>query len=206
MLHTPTPSPTPTPMPTPTPTATPTPGSAPSESSTVTVSDNSATVDQGSTTGVKVTVSGSSLQNGAKLNVTSTDYGGNQPSGTGAVSVNGAHFYDVQVSASSGVLGSDVTVTVSISNPTFTSSSVIEYWNGSTWVSAATTFTAPDTVSGAIPASALTETPILVGTPKSNAPTLNITYLSIIAAVAAVLVILAVVFLVKKRNPQKTVN
>jgi YVTN family beta-propeller protein len=119
--------------PTPTPTTTPTsssPSHVSSATSTATVSDNSATVDQSATTGVNVTVSGLSLKDGTEVNVTSTDYGGNQPSGTGTVSVSGAVFYDVSVASSSGALSSDVYATVSILNPSFTSSSVMEYWNG----------------------------------------------------------------------------
>jgi hypothetical protein len=151
------------------------------------VSNHSATADQSATTGVNVTVSGSSLQNGAQLNVTSTNYGSNQPSGTGAVSVSGAVFYDVSVTASSGTLGSDVSVTVNISNPAFTSNSVIEYWNGNAWVSVATTFTAPDTVSGTIPASALTGTLIAVGT--SNLSTTSSSTVSVYVVVVAVAII-----------------
>jgi hypothetical protein len=168
------------------------------------VSNHSATADQSATTGVNVTITGSSLQNGAQLNVTTTYYGDKQPSGTGTVSVNGAVFYDVHVTSSSGAIGSDVNVTVSISNPTFTSSSVIMYWNGNTWVSVATTFTAPDTVSCTIPASALTGTLIAVGAPpKSSAValTLSATSMTIIAGIIiAVVVILSSLFVYMRKR------
>jgi outer membrane protein assembly factor BamB len=137
-----------------------------SATSTATVSDNSATIDESATTGVSVTVSGSSssLPNGATVTLTSTDYINNQPSGTGPAPVGGAVFFDISVTSSSGPLGSGVDVLVSITNPGFTSASVIEYWNGAEWVQVIpTTFTPPDTVSGTIPASALDGTPIVVG-------------------------------------------
>jgi cobalamin biosynthesis Mg chelatase CobN len=160
------------------------------------------------TTGVNITVSGSSLQDGTQLTAASTDYGDKQPSGTSAVSVSGAVFYDINVTSTSGALSTGVSVTVSISDPSFTSASVIEYWNGNSWVSVATTFTAPDTVSGIIPASALTGTPIVVGIPKASTveSTLSATSLSIIIAiVVVVVVILGLLFVyVRKRKSKKT--
>ena len=170
LTATPPPTPSPTPVPTPTttskPALTPTPSPTPTPlaiaNSTATVSGNSATVNQTATTGVSVTVSGSSLPNGATVNVTSTDYGSSQPQGTGTISVGSAVFYDVKVTSSSGALGSGVSVTVSISNPSFSSASFLMYWDGSSWVSVATTFTAPDTVSATLPASALGGTLIAV--------------------------------------------
>ncbi len=122
----PSPSPTPTPSHAPTPTVT----VAPSANSVATVSGNSATADQSATTGVSITVNGSSLQDSTQLNVTSTNYGKNQPEGTGAVQVDAAVFYAVDVISNGGALSSDVAGTVSISNPSFNSASVIEYWNG----------------------------------------------------------------------------
>ena len=162
-----TPSPTPTSKPMLTPTPSPTPIPVATANSTATTSNNSATVNQTATTGVSVTVSGSSLPNGAQVIVTSTNYGSSPPSGTGNVTISGAVFYDVKVTSSSGALGSDVSSTISITNPSFTDSSVIEYWNGNSWVSVATTFTTPDTVSGTIPASELTGTLLAVGIPKT---------------------------------------
>lgn len=195
-----TPSTSPTQSPTPTPTPTPNPAVISTATSTATVTQNSATVDQTSATGVNVTVSGSSLQEGARLNVTSIYYGDNAPQGTGAVSVNGAVFYDVRVTSSSGALSSSVSVTVSLTNPDFTSASVIKYWNGNTWVAVATTFTAPHTVSGKFPASALTGTPILVGVPKASTP-ISFALIIIVSAVVAVVLILGVVFVYVKKRP-----
>jgi hypothetical protein len=196
------------------------PSPAPSATSTTTISDNSATVDQSATTGVSITVSGSSLQDGAQINVTSTNYGDNQPEGTGAVPVDAAVFYAVDVISNGEALSSDVSGGLSISDPSFDSARVIEYWNGNAWMSVATTFTAPDTVSciiramsaisanahAAIPASALTGTPILVGTPKSSASTLTLSATSlaiIIAVVVAIVVVLGMIFVYMRKQKAK---
>ncbi|MGA2386083.1 MAG: protease pro-enzyme activation domain-containing protein [Candidatus Bathyarchaeia archaeon] len=195
-------SPSPTPAPTQTPLPSPTPTQEPTVTSTATVTDNSATADQSSTTGVNVTVKGPSLQDGTQLNITTTDLGDTQPAGTATVSVDGAVFYDVEVSSSSGSLGSDISVTVAMSNPGFTRASVIEYWNGETWVSVATTFTAPDTVSGTVPASALTASIFSVGTPKQNPTTSTPTAFLLIAisiVVAAIVIVSVTLIYVKKR-------
>jgi hypothetical protein len=200
------PLPTQAPTPTPTPTLTPIPSPVSSTTSTATVSNNSATVDQSATTGVIVTVSGSLLPDGTQINVTSTDYGSSQPSGTGAVSLSRAVYYDISVTSSSGTLSSNVSVAASISNPSFTSASVIEYWNGNSWVLVATTFTSPDIVSGTIPASALTGTPIVVGTLKpSTALTVGATTLLMIVVVliAAVAVVLGILFDNRKKRKAK---
>ncbi len=140
------------------------------------VTSGSVTVDQSASTGVSATVTGTSLQNGETLDVNSAYYGSNQPSGTGAVSVGGAVFFDVAVSQAGGAaLGSDVTVTVSFTDPSITSSSVIQYWDSasSSWVQVVTTFAAPDTVSGSIPADDLTGTTIAVGY-SSNVPSVTV--------------------------------
>ncbi len=203
-VTTPAPTPSPTAAPTPTaaatastkPTALPTPTPTPSTiqgssaASTATVTDNTAIVNQTARTGVYATISGSSLQDNTQLNVTSAYFGSSQPQGTGAISVGKATFYDVQVTAGSGSLNADVQATITITNPSFTSASVIEYWNANTWVSAATKFAAPDTVTCTIPASALTGTPIAVGTPKTGA-TANSDTQEIIVGVAAGLAIAA---------------
>ncbi len=196
-----TPESTPTPGPTATPEQTPTVTPPPSASSVATVSDNSATVDQISTTGVSITASGSSLQDGTQIDVSSTNYGGNQPEGTGIVPVDPIAFYLVNVTSNGGALGSEVSGAVSVSNPSFNSDSVIEYWSRNNWTSAVTTFTAPDTVSCIIPASDLAGTPILVGNPKSSTSpsALGATSLLIIAVIA-IIVIFGILFVYLRKR------
>jgi hypothetical protein len=194
------------------------PSPAPSATSTTTISNNSATVDQSTTTGISITVNGSSLQDGAQLNVTSTNYGDNQPEGTGTVPVDAPVFYAVDVISNDEAVSSDVSGTLGISDPNFDSASVIEYWYGNDWMPVATTFNPPNTVSCiigvisgtnetvAIPASALNGTPILVGTPKSSAfaLTLSATSLAIvIAIVIAVIVVLGMIVIYMRKRKAK---
>jgi hypothetical protein len=172
------------------------------DSSVATVNGNSATVDQSLTTGVSVTVSGSSLPNSAQVTVASIDYGGTQPPGTSVVSVGGSFFYDVSVTSSSGPLGSDVNAVLSIRNPSFAHlpGFLIQYYNGNAWVSVPTTFTAPETLSATIPASALNGTPILAGIPSPgrspNPLAINFgsaAFILIVVAVAVVIIVAVVI-------------
>ena len=177
---------------------------APNATTDITVSNNSATVDQSVKTSVSVVVSGSSLQDGTQLKVTSTNYGDNQPEDTGIASFDAIAFYGIQVVPNVGALNSDVFGDIAISNPSFNSSSIMAYWNGMNWISVATRFTTPDTVSGTIPASALAGTTILVGTKKSNDSTspISVSLLIAIAVVIAItVVVLGALFVyVKKRK------
>lgn len=136
-----------------------------SATNTITVTGGSASVDHTSTTGVSVSVSGSSVQDGTVLNITSENYGATQPSDTGAlqINVNAIAFYDVLVSSSTQI-GSDAMVVISFTNPAFTAQdNFMSYWNGNSWVTVASYFTAPHTITGTFPASALTGTRIVVG-------------------------------------------
>ncbi len=132
---------------------------------TTTVSGNSATVDQTDQTGVSVTVSGSSLSDGSQVTVTTQNYGMSSPAGlTGALGV-GTTFFDVQVlKTAGGTFGSDVFVTVSLTDPSFTSDMQILYWNGAGWAAADDEHFdfATSTITGTIPASALSGTPVAV--------------------------------------------
>jgi hypothetical protein len=102
---------------------------------------------------------------------------------------------------------------MSISNPSFTNASIIEYWNGNEWVSVASTFTAPDTVSGTVPASALTGTPIVVGTSKQNSTSwtsmIEVTFALIAGLIIAAVAIAQLMLIAKNRKrslPASTVH
>jgi hypothetical protein len=145
--------------------------------SSTSVLGGSATVDQTAVTGVSVSVSGSSAPDGTSVTVTSSNYGTTQPTGTGVLQVGQVLFYDVQISSSTS-LGSNAMVSVSITSPLFTvQNSVMSYWDASTssWISVATTFIAPDTVCGIIPASDLTGTPIMVHVPIHDVAVTDVT-------------------------------
>jgi YVTN family beta-propeller protein len=195
-----------TPSLTPMPTFSPSNATVQSGTCTTIITNNSATIDMYSTTGVSITIYGSLLQDGTQINVTSTYYGGNQPLRTGIVSLNKAAFYDICVTLSSGTLSSDVYANVTISNPNFTNASVIEYWNGNGWVSISTMFSQLNMVSGTISASALTGTPIVVGilktdnSAKSNLLDLIIGAMAGIAAAAIAITVLRFAMENRKRK------
>jgi hypothetical protein len=150
------------------------------------------------------------LQNGTVINAASADYGDEQPNGTGVISVGVAVFYDVSVASNNGALGSDVYASVSITNPSFTGADVMEYWNGTSYVSVATTFAAPDTVTGTFPASALSGTPIVVGTAKTvtsfRLSLLELIYGFAIGLTIAIFTIGALMFMLKAKKRKASVE
>ncbi|MGA2385847.1 MAG: hypothetical protein ABSG33_04880 [Candidatus Bathyarchaeia archaeon] len=170
-----------------------------------TVQGGSVTIDESSTTGVSATIStptGTPLPDGTQIDVNSASYGSTPPAEVTTpppISITGggtAIYYDVSVSQGGGApLGSNVNVQVSFTDPSITSSSTIAYWDASTssWIQVTpTVFTAPDTISGSIPASALTGTPIVVGSPQPVfvAPEYSIgALLAVIACFAAFIAI-----------------
>jgi DNA-binding beta-propeller fold protein YncE len=140
--------------------------SYPNEIIVQTAKSGSINVDQTAMTGINAAITQSAIPDGTTLKVTTINYGTNQPDGTASVMSNGAIFYDVQVVPNSGpALDATINVVVSISDNSFTASSILYYWNGNAWTPATDQhFTAPNTLTGSVPASALTGTPIMVGT------------------------------------------
>jgi hypothetical protein len=155
-------------------------------------------VDQTATTGVSVSISGSSASDGTPVSITSTDYGSANP-GVGAVSLGYAVYYDVRVQ---GISDGMATITFTgISNQM-----LMLYWNGAQWVLASDITSLGDTITGTIPVSALTGTPIAVGTLKSSTTelTLSATSLSIIIVmIVAVVIILCMLFVYMKKRKAK---
>jgi hypothetical protein len=65
---------------------------------------------------------------------------------------------------SSSPLGSNAMAVVSITNPNFSAQDdAVSFWNGSSWVTVASQFIAPDTVRGIFFVSTLPGTPIMAG-------------------------------------------
>lgn len=128
-----------------------------------TIQGGMASADQSSLTGVSVQITGSSVQSGTQVTITSTDLSG-QPSGTGGISLTGAGFYDVQVTSSQALgFGADATICITSSGASQQTNSM-EYWDGQSWVAAAGVTVNGDTVCGTVPVSALAGTPIAIGT------------------------------------------
>ncbi|MGI0090274.1 MAG: hypothetical protein ACREBS_01065 [Nitrososphaerales archaeon] len=131
-----------------------------------TLQGGSADIDQMSTTGVYVQISGSSAPDGTLVTVASSDLSG-QPSGTGNVQLGGESFYDVQVSQN---LGSGAFATICINSSNISETNSMEYWNGTSWVNAYDLTTSGNTICGTMPTSALTGTPIVIGSPPVSRP------------------------------------
>jgi hypothetical protein len=172
---------------------------------TLTFSEGKATVDQTSITGVKVEINDPSAANGQVATVSSVNYGTTQPPNTGNLAINGAIFYDVRVVGQASYSPS-ATVTITLTNTAFTSEdNNLAYWDGNSWIMVPCTFTAPNTITASLPASALTGTPIAVG---KTAATPSASPLLIVAAAlaAAVVVALSVGFVLYRKRGKTAVG
>lgn len=122
-------------------------------------------------TGVDVNVYSNGGSVSGPADVTVIKYGSTQPPGTGNVNTGGSYF-DVKVSSSSGSdLGSDVWVCITITDDSITSTTVMSYWDDKvgSWVPAQNQIYTPQhTLSGEIPASALTGTILEINDPAAT--------------------------------------
>jgi Tol biopolymer transport system component len=133
------------------------------DTATVIVSGGGASADLSD--GVSTTITGSSLPDGTDMTISSVYYGGNQPSGTGSILLNGAEYYDVRIDPAV-----DGTAHISLTSASVTLYTVIQYsWYGIWYDAANNEVTGPDsgtgwyTVSGDIPVEFLSGTPIAIG-------------------------------------------
>ena len=133
---------------------------APTATSTTTTIGGNAFIDQTGTTGVCVSISDPTIPDGTSITVTSIAYGTSQPPETGTLSIGGV-YYDVKIT-SDPPLNPDTTIIVTITNPSFSSTSQIQYWNGVNWVTVPTQFIPPDTLQGTFQLYQLQGTPIVV--------------------------------------------
>lgn len=128
----------------------------------------SASANQPST-GVDIQLTDSSAPDGTYVTITSAILGG-QPLGTGVISLGGESFYDVQVSSVQ-PLGSGANARICITSSDVSRQTTLEYWNGQSWISASKIVEASGTACGTMPATALTGTPIVIGSsPPSGVP------------------------------------
>jgi len=112
--------------------------------------------------GVTVGITGAIAPIGTSVTIDSINYGSSAPLGTGAISLDGAQYYDVKVIPSSD-LGPDAIVQVSLTNPNVTPQTLIQYWYDGAWNNASNCSISGSTISGYIPISALSGTPIGIG-------------------------------------------
>jgi internalin A len=112
--------------------------------------------------GVAVNITGSTASDGTSVTVSSVDWGSIQPSATGAIQLSSSQYYDVNVSPSSN-LGTNAMARVSITSPDVTSQTVMLYWYNGMWNNASNISISGTTISGDIPVSNLTGTPLVIG-------------------------------------------
>jgi hypothetical protein len=127
-------------------------------------------VDQISSTGVSVAITGSTASDGTAVTIATANEGTAQPPGTGQLSLESAGFYDVNVHGISAG-----TALVCINSSTVSSQTGMQYWSNvgaGSWIVVSTTFTAgtPNSVCGDIPVAALTGTPIAIGPNLPSTP------------------------------------
>jgi hypothetical protein len=178
---------------------------------TVTLQHGSFTVVH-TKTGVKITLTGSSLPDGSQINVTSIYYGSDPPqvhvvnSSTVTVSLSGIAFYDVKVIQANGEpLDSDGNALVYISNPRFEEAEklpLLFYWNNKTWASVNTQTVEADTLFGPFMAPQLSGTLIGVGALQVNVIPVNVIPECPLGTALAVLVCFAAFALHRIRKKQ----
>jgi hypothetical protein len=159
--------------------------------------EGKAVVDQTSITGVKVEINDPSAVNGTIATVTSINFGVTLPPDAN-LAVNGAVYYDIKVIGQTS-FGPDATVTITITNPAFTSQdNQLAYFYGNQWIYVPCTYIAPDKITATLPANVLTGTPIAIikasVADQSGIPILPIA----LAAVIIALLVIAFVFYRRK--------
>ena len=146
---------------------------APVVSTPVSFTGGNGTADQQATAGVTVTISGAGASNAT---VSTQVQGSNAPPGLGSVGLNSTAYYDIMIGGAS-----NGTAHVCIRGDSVSSSSSgeMEYWNGSVWVGASDQLVSgssrPLTICGDIPVSALSGTPIAVGSMTAVTGNTNLT-------------------------------
>jgi|WetSurMetagenome_2_1015567.scaffolds.fasta_scaffold17129_5 hypothetical protein len=117
-------------------------------------------------TGIKVTITNSTLANGTNVKVTSVFFGNQPPNGISRIIDVGIAYYDVKVTLASGEpLDSGAHIAMYISNPRFTNVCLLHYWDGNGWNSVDTQLVEMDTLLGPFKPWELTGTPIEVSEP-----------------------------------------
>ncbi|MDE1728048.1 MAG: hypothetical protein KGH81_02570, partial [Thaumarchaeota archaeon] len=132
------------------------------KTTSTTISSGAASADHTGTTGIKVTIRGSSATSGTSVNLITSEI--SSPfTGVSVGTLSNPKYFDVLVQKIS-----DGTTNVCITNPIVTSSSTMQYWTGSSWTSATSISVSGTTICGDIPVSALTGTNIIIGSPSST--------------------------------------
>ncbi len=138
-------------------------GTFPTDTCTGTPSQPSGTLSASSTsTGISIDISGTSATGTVTMTI-SVDGSAPPPSGADLNLGGGGAYYDVHVSGAS-----DGIARVCITNYNIYFGTTMDYWNGVSWASAANIQVIGVMICGDIPVSALTGTPIGIGTPSTT--------------------------------------
>lgn len=163
-----------------------------SKTTSVTVSGGSASVDDTSTTGVSVSITGAS---GVSSVSVTTQTLSAPSSGESSYSSSGVYL-DVNVALPSGVTApSGATVQVCFTDSSVTSSSTLHYWTGSSWANVSPVTVTGTQICGNVSLSALTGTNFVIAPAAAN----NTMYY-IAAIVVALVVIIAVGIVLTRRK------
>ena len=152
-------------------------------------------------TGVKITITGSTLPNGTEIRLTSVYYGQNLPSGISNTIPVGIAYYDVKVTQASGMpLDPHAKISLYLENSLFRNVNTMYYWNGQNWTRVNTQLVEVDTLFGTFTPSELTGTPIEVNVPLAL-PVPEVPTGTILAAATCL-----AAFLVFKIRPNQTTH
>lgn len=127
------------------------------------MSGGTASLNQTSSTGVVVSVEGSTAPNGTNFTVFSEDLGAMQPNGTGSISLSSVGFFDARIE---GIR--DGIARICITDGNVSSTTAMQYWVGKHWARASNETVTGSTICGTVPVSAMTGTPLATGTLMRN--------------------------------------
>jgi hypothetical protein len=137
-----------------------------SNTSSVTLTQGIASVDDSSTTGVSVSISG--LAGIPKVSVTTQTLNAPSSAVQNYSTSGGALYFDVSIKLPPGTTAPPgATSTVSFTSSIVSSDSKLNYWNGVAWVSVNNLSVSGNTISGDVPVSALTGTNFVIAAPLS---------------------------------------
>ncbi len=166
--------------------------------SSSTVANGGVIANQGSVTGISVTITGSTAANGTPVGVITQDLSAPAP-GIGTSNLASPSYYDVLVT---GITTGNAQVCISFTSAS--SGTTMQYWSGTAWTSASNITVNGTTVCGTIPVSALTGTDIALGNPVQQAPSPADNTLIYIGAGIAAIIVLVGVFMALRRKRGST--
>jgi len=162
------------------------------------VTNGGVTANQGTVTGVSVTITGATEANGTPVGVTTQTL--SAPSaGVGTPNLTSPSYYDVLVT---GITTGNAQVFISFTSAS--SGTTMQYWDGTTWTTASNITVNGSTVCGTIPVSALTGTNIALANQAQPVPPAPANYTILYIGAGVAIVVLVGVFLALRRRRGST--